>query len=153
MRTYELDIELVGSDFDVGIMFSNAINQLKPREMNIPGLYFAGERLAHLIHVPDLSLVVAGSMCGRAALITLTRPRNPHYSFKRGFKIEAILPRSTDESRQLRPISPLLGVTIGPIPNRGLGKHHYRIILQYYDHRILAYDICRNTNTNELSVI
>ncbi|KAJ3578386.1 hypothetical protein NPX13_g2175 [Xylaria arbuscula] len=152
MRTYETDIELVGSNTDVGIMFPNSISQIKPRE-HPPRLHFAGERLAHLIHVPELYLIAAGSMCGRVALITLTRPRNPHYSFKRGFKIEAILPRGTDESRQLRSISPLLGVTVGPIYTQSLGERRYRIILQYYDHRVLAYEIYRNDTTEELFVI
>ncbi|KAI0523857.1 hypothetical protein F5B22DRAFT_420885 [Xylaria bambusicola] len=153
MRTYETSIEFVGTDRDVGIMFANAIDQIKPREGSVQGLHFPSARLAHTIHVPELSLVVAGSMCGRVALITLTRPLDSNYSFKRGFKVEAILPLKTDEERWLRPISPLLGIAVGPIPGLTLGARRYRIIIQYYDHRILAYEVGRNNSTDELSVI
>lgn len=164
MRTYEMDIELVGvgSDNDnVGIMCTDTIFQEKPMRAAMPGVHFPPERLSNLLHVPELCLVVAGSLCGRVVLITLTRPTNPRYSFKRGFRIEAILPRRTDEDRCLRPICPLLGVAIGPIPSAGgkppnegpLGEHRYRIMLHYYDHRILSYDVYRNMITSELSVI
>jgi hypothetical protein len=133
MRTYETDIELMGGDLDnIGIMLDNAIYQKKPSRAVIPQVNFPPERLANLLHVPELSMVIAGSLCGRVALITLTRPTNPHYSFKRGFKVEAILPTSKDEDRRLRPICPLLGVAVGPIPSAGkdnclLGERRYRI--------------------------
>ncbi|KAI0446736.1 hypothetical protein F4803DRAFT_502259 [Xylaria telfairii] len=164
MRFYEMDIELVGGgtdDHKVGIMCTDTIFQEKPMRAAMPGVNFPPERFSHLLHVPELCLVVAGSLCGRVVLITLTRPTNPCYSFKRGFRIEAILPRRTDEDRHLRPICPLLGVAIGPIPSAGgkppnqgpLGEHRYRIMLHYYDHRILSYDIYRNMMTSELSVI
>ncbi|KAI3323442.1 hypothetical protein HD806DRAFT_496683 [Xylariaceae sp. AK1471] len=159
MRTYEMDIELMGGDLDnIGIMLDNVIYQKKPSRAVIPQINFPPERLANLLHVPELSMVVAGSLCGRVALITLTRPTNPHYSFKRGFKVEAILPTSKDEDRRLRPICPLLGVAIGPIPSSGkddrlLGERRYRIMLHYYDLRILSYEVYRNITTNELSVV
>ncbi|KAK5629932.1 hypothetical protein RRF57_005647 [Xylaria bambusicola] len=153
MRTYETGIEFVGSDSDVGIMFSNAIDQSNPLDDAAHGLFFPTARLAHLLHVPELSLVVAGSMCGRVALITLTRPINQNYSFNRGFKVEAILPQKTDEDRWVRPISPLLGVAIGPIPGQTVGARRYRIIIQYYDHRILAYEVYRNNSNDELSIL
>ncbi|KAI8632112.1 hypothetical protein F5Y19DRAFT_386497 [Xylariaceae sp. FL1651] len=159
MRTYELDIELCGGDLDnIGIMLDNAIFQKRPKRSLIPHMHFSPERLANLLHVPELSLVVAGSLCGRVALITLTRPTNPHYSFKRGFKVEAILPTQQDEDRCLRPICPLLGVAIGPIPSAGkderlLGERRYRIMIHYYDLRILSYEVYRDITTNELSVV
>ncbi|KAI1422696.1 hypothetical protein F5Y12DRAFT_799397 [Xylaria sp. FL1777] len=159
MRTYEMDIELVADNQNVGIMFKNAIYQKKPQQALLPHIPFPPERLANLLHVPELSLVVAGSMCGRVALITLTRPVNPNYSFKRGFKVEAILPKTIDEDRRVRPICLLLGVAIGPImltgraDDRPLGERRYRIMLHYYDHRILSYELYRNVLTNELSVI
>ncbi|KAJ8132343.1 hypothetical protein O1611_g1281 [Lasiodiplodia mahajangana] len=120
MRTYEMDIELMGGDVDnIGIMFKNVLYQKKPARATMPRIPFSVERFANLLHVPELSLVVAGSMCGRVALVTLTRPLNPHFSFRRGFKVEAILPKRQDEDLHLRPICPLLGVAIGPIPLGG----------------------------------
>ncbi|TRX97923.1 hypothetical protein FHL15_001133 [Xylaria flabelliformis] len=158
MRTYEMDIELMGGEDNTGIMFTGSIYQNKPPRAIFPGVHFPIERLANLLHVPELSLVVAGSLCGRVVLITLTRPTSPHYSFKRGFRIEAILPKRIDEDNHLRPICPLLGVAIGPIPSAGLhgrllGERRYRLMLHYYDHRILSYEVYRNMMTSELSVI
>ncbi|TGJ86642.1 hypothetical protein E0Z10_g2129 [Xylaria hypoxylon] len=158
MRTYEKDIELVGGDQNIGIMFDNAIHQQIPPQTLLPFVQFSPERLSNLLHVPELCLVVAASLCGRVALITLTRPSNPHYSFKRGFRVEAILPKRTEEDHRIRPICLLLGVAIGPIPsvgggnNRLLGDRRYRIMLHYYDHRILSYEVHRNSITGELSV-
>lgn len=163
MRTYELDVELVGGDLDnVGIMFKNVIRQARPTQSLLPQVPFAPERLSNLLHVPELYLVVAGSQCGRVALITLTRPSNPCYSFQRGFKVEAILPRRVEEDCRLRPMCFLLGVAIGPIPSqeggkaqggRYLGDRRYRIMLHYYDHSILSYEVYRNMLTSELFVI
>ncbi|KAI1435351.1 hypothetical protein GGR50DRAFT_703148 [Xylaria sp. CBS 124048] len=162
MRTYETDIELMGGDeHNIGIMCRNVIYQEKPPRARVPRMSFDAERLSNLFHVPELSLVIAGSLCGRVALISLTRPANPQYSFKRGFKVEAILPTKTDEDKHLRPICPLLGVAVGPIPVSGseedtqahLGERRYRIMLHYYDHRILSYELYRTLTTQELSII
>ncbi|KAF2971177.1 hypothetical protein GQX73_g2387 [Xylaria multiplex] len=159
MRTYEKDIELVGGDQNIGIMFDNAIHQQRPPRTLIPPVRFSPERLSDLLHVPELCLVAAGSLCGRVALITPTKPSNPRYSFKRGFRVEAILPRSSEEDRRLRPICLLYGIAIGPIPSAGgpnghlLGDRRYRIMLHYYDHRILSYEIYRDTVTSKLCVI
>ncbi|KAI0535958.1 hypothetical protein GGR58DRAFT_477206 [Xylaria digitata] len=159
MRTYEKDIELVGGDQNIGIMFDNAIHQQRPPRTLIPSVRFSPERLSNLLHVPELCLVAAGSLCGRVALITPTKPSNPRYSFKRGFRVEAILPKSSEEDRHLRPICLLYGIAIGPIPSAGgpngrfLGDRRYRIMLHYYDHRILSYEIYRDTMTSELCVI
>ncbi|KAJ2985464.1 hypothetical protein NUW58_g5515 [Xylaria curta] len=160
IRTYEMDIELVGDNDNVGIMLEDAIYQTKPHGSLMPHVPFPPERLANLLHVPELSLVVAGSLCGRVLLITLTRPTNPYYSFKRGFRVEAILPRKKDEDRHLRPICPLLGVAVGPIPTArgkfpadGPNECRYRIMIHYYDHRILSYEVYRNPMTSSLSII
>ncbi|KAI0966337.1 hypothetical protein F4678DRAFT_476049 [Xylaria arbuscula] len=158
IRTYETDIELVAGDHNVGIMFKQAIHQNKPQITLVQHIPIEPERLANLLYVRELSLVVAGSMCGRVALITPTRPVNPCYSFKRGFRVEAILPKKIDEDRRVRPICLLLGVAIGPIfgtgetRNNPLGERRYRIMLHYYDHRILSYDVYRNVITNDLSI-
>ncbi|KAI1504441.1 hypothetical protein F5X99DRAFT_41067 [Biscogniauxia marginata] len=162
MRTYELDIELRSFEEDgIGIMFERAIDQDRPTNTVLPAMRWSHERLSNLIHVPELSMVVAGSLCGRVALITLTRPLYVRAPFKRGFKIEAILPTKKEEDSQLRPICPLLGVAIAPMPCSGklgkadepLGTRGYRLMLHYYDLRILSYEVFRNMATEELSVI
>lgn len=161
MRTYELDIELRSFDEDgYGIMFEKAIDQFRPPHTVLPSMRRSHERLANLLHVPELSLVVAGSMCGRVALVTLTRPREDIYSFSRGFKIEAILPTKYDEDSNVRPICPLLGVAVAPVPFSGntdladgpIGRRRYRLMLHYYDLRILSYELSRNSENDNLTI-
>ncbi|KAI1329623.1 hypothetical protein F5Y16DRAFT_397271 [Xylariaceae sp. FL0255] len=159
MRTYNLDIELYGGERDnVGIMLKDAILQRRPSNTRMPSVPFGPERLGNVLHIPELCLVVAGSLCGRVALVTLTRPKNPLRSFQRGFMVEAILPTDKDEDRLLRPICPLLGVAVGPIPStnsnrQGIGERRYRIMLQYYDQRILSYELHRSASTNDLFIL
>lgn len=135
-----MDIELVcSSPNSVGIMLDNVIIQEKPPRTTLTplmNLFHPAPRLANLLHVPELSLVVAGSICGRVVLITLTCLMTKHYSFKHGFKVEAILPTRNDEDRHLRPICPLLGVAIGPIPSSGYlpGERRYRICRHFFLH-------------------
>lgn len=162
LRTYETDLELRSFDEDgVGIMFEHAIRQSRPPQTVLPTMGWSHERLSNLFHVPELSLVVAASLCGRVALVTLTRPKHGHPLYKRGFKIEAILPTKTDEDKRLRPICPLLGVAISPVfladnPNKADqpgALRRYRIMLHYYDLRILSYELSRDSATDLLSVL
>ncbi|KAI0848885.1 hypothetical protein F5Y00DRAFT_236902 [Daldinia vernicosa] len=161
LRTYEVDLELRSfEEGGIGIMFEKAIDQSRPPHAVTPAMRISHERLANLIHVPELSLVVAGSLCGRVALVTLTRPPK-NFLFKRGFKVEAVLPLKRDEDNEMRPICPLLGVAVGPVPFSGnveratgpVGRRRYRIMLQYYDLRILSYEISRNSLTDPLSIV
>ncbi|KAL7628689.1 hypothetical protein AAE478_000204 [Parahypoxylon ruwenzoriense] len=162
MRTYELDIELRSfEEHGLGIMFEKVIDQCRPSHTVLPSMRVSHERLANLIHVPELSLVVAGSLCGRVALVTLTRSKGDNLFFKRAFKIEAILPTKQEEDSQIRPICPLLGVAVAPVPfsgntelaDRPLGRRRYRLMLHYYDLRILSYELSRISTTDHLSII
>ncbi|KAI0843016.1 hypothetical protein F5Y06DRAFT_256690 [Hypoxylon sp. FL0890] len=162
LRTYEMDVELRSfEEGGMGIMFEKVIDQSRPSHAVLPSMRISHERLANLIHVPELSLVVAGSMCGRVALITLTRPEEKGLPFKRAFKVEAILPTRRDEDNLLRPICPLLGVAVGPaafsgnveLTDRPVSPKRYRIMLHYYDLRILSYEVFRKSRTDPLSVV
>ncbi|KAI0175651.1 hypothetical protein GGR52DRAFT_537613 [Hypoxylon sp. FL1284] len=161
LRTYELDIELCHrfQEGGSGVMCEGAIDQDRPSHSVLRSVMASCERLANLAHVPELSLVVAGSMCGRVALVTLTRPAEGAYSFDRGFKIEAILPRKSEEEVCMRPMCPLLGLAVGPMPRsdvrRSSNAHHgskrYRLMLHYYDLTILSYELSRDPVDNHLS--
>ncbi|KAI1094936.1 hypothetical protein F5B19DRAFT_442606 [Rostrohypoxylon terebratum] len=161
MRTYEMDIELRSfDDVSRGIMFEKVIDQMRPSQAVLPSMRMAHERLANLIHVPELSLVVAASLCGRVALVTLTRPMEKGLSFKRAFRVDAILPTAEEEDKQKRPICPLLGVAVGPVPfsgspelaERPINPRPYRIMLHFYDLSILSYNISRCPATDSLSI-
>ncbi|KAI1172816.1 hypothetical protein F4777DRAFT_560282 [Nemania sp. FL0916] len=162
LRTYQSDIELLDDPHACSIMLTDVIRQKRPPRRIVPGMPCPSERLCILLHVPELFLVVASSSCGRAVLITLTRPSPDVYQFRRGFKVEAILPTMTDEDRRLRPICPLLGVAVGPVHSsegdnlpdgRPLYERRYRIMLHYSDHRILSYEVYRDMATSELAVV
>lgn len=165
MRFYETDIELRSFEEEgVGIMFQHATRQTRPTAEvmdALPILEWARDRLSNIVHVPELCLVVAASMSGRVALITLTRPKGKSLGFKRGFKVEAILPTKNDEDKRLRPMCPLFGVAVAPIPQAGsTGRwnktvkvpRRYRLMIHYYDHRILSYEIHRDSITDDLSI-
>ncbi|KAK7907874.1 hypothetical protein PG985_015177 [Apiospora marii] len=162
LRTYETDIELRShEEGGVGIMCQHATVQMN--RPNFPLARWGIDRISNVVFVPELSLVVGGSMSGRVALITLTKPQprsdQLEWLFERGFKIEAILPTQKDEDAGLRPICPLYGVAVGPLPvatgsgdNKARNSLRYRLMIHYYDLRILSYEISRNVETNRLMV-
>jgi hypothetical protein len=124
----------------------------------------AAEQVNMVIHVPELSLVVAGSPVGRVALITPTKTpgKLKHMAVRRGFRVDRVLPRRFEDN--LRPPCTLIGIAISPVPNdRGsrLSLHPprgstppvmYRLILHYRDHTILMYDIARGLDDDELMI-
>lgn len=94
------------------------------------------------------------------ALLTTTvlRRRNEHA----GFRVDWLLPLKSQEEKGQRPESPLLGMAVGPIQGRemspgdeeiggGAGEkwravessRRYRLVMVYYDHTVLSYEIWR----------
>jgi hypothetical protein len=124
------------------------------------------ERVSMLLHVPELNLVVAGSMNGRVALLTLTKTTKSIHgtSVRRAFRVDWVLPRRSDEVKRVRPLCALHGIAISPVPDpkaRGFDLHGrqarlppvwYRLILHYVDHTILMYDICRQASDEDLMI-
>jgi hypothetical protein len=161
LRTYETDIELRSADHGGwGVMQQYATRQTRPKEPHLPRARFLLERLSNVIHIPELCLVVAGSMHGRVALITPTSPKSDALGMKRGFRIEAILPTIEDEEKSLRPMCALYGIAASPVPVAGGGfKQHrpalaeprYRLMIHFYDLTILSYELSR-TADNDLMV-
>lgn len=121
-------------------------------------------RLNMVLHVPELSLVVVGCQAGRVALFTTTLSADDPSC---GFRLEHMLPYSSQELAGHRPNLPLLGLAIGPVQGReraidGPGKdttnparkrkelwrhvetfRRHRLMLTYYDHTVLSYEIGR----------
>lgn len=124
-----------------------------------------GKRCSMLLTIPELHLVIVGSMCGRVALLTLTRPPQAENAPRRAFRVDAVLPFQYEEETSERPYVCLLGIAVSPMPeprSRGLelrrrpkaGKggarsiepeppRRWRLILNYQDHTIMQYDIVR----------
>ena len=128
------------------------------------------QRIGMLLHVPELNLVVLGSLCGRVALLRLTKTAKLFHGVpvRRGFRVEAILPRRLEEDGMIRPWCTLHGIAISPMPGprtdgislRGQGNESqepvlkkWRLVLHYLDHTILTYIIMRSKDGEGLLVL
>ncbi|KAJ9142221.1 hypothetical protein NKR23_g7490 [Pleurostoma richardsiae] len=164
-RTYEMAAELSSLETDSpGVVCHRLLEHHNPH--NRPVVWDIAPNMAHrcsMLHfVPELCLVVVGSSCGRVALITLTEAPEGHYP-RRGFRVEHLLPRQSDEELMLRPFVCLLGVAISPMPDLRTGgldllrpgttPRRWRLILNYMDHTILTYDISRPDPGSDLELI
>lgn len=84
-----------------------------------------------LLRIPELNLVIMGSMCGRVALLTLTKPPQPEAALtstpadrraevaaepRRAFRVDAVLPFEAEERSKERPFVCLLGIAVSPAP-------------------------------------
>ncbi|KAG9257815.1 uncharacterized protein F5Z01DRAFT_670476 [Emericellopsis atlantica] len=180
LRTYEKDFELIpavratfGSFFDkIGLYCSDA---LRCEELAHEGpdtdLFMTTSRLNMLAHVPELCMVVIGSATGRVLLATLTclanarmhplvNHRGDSSRLKYGMRLEAVLPRKSEEARYRRHDGtkrPLHGLAVGRVPQARGGDRQaaetplrYRIMLHYRDHTILTYEVTRHVETGML---
>lgn len=72
--------------------------------------------------IPELSLVVVGSCCGRVGLIRLTKARGGG-EFRHGFRTEWILPR-TDEDTHAESMVWMVGMAVSRVPQPGARGLH-----------------------------
>lgn len=113
------------------------------------------ERITMMIHVPELYLVILGSLCGRVALVSLrkSRSRVDGHGIRRCVRVDLVLPRRSEDRK--RPKAALHGIAFSPVHDhkaRGVRLQRparkatrYRLILHYLDHTILMYDISRKS--------
>ncbi|KAK4164220.1 hypothetical protein QBC43DRAFT_262816 [Cladorrhinum sp. PSN259] len=164
-RSNLTDLELIPLDNkSAGLCCKNVLTFYKPFSRTSGSFGFnriSSERINMLLHIPELHLVVAGSPCGRVALITLTKTCkqiNKEILLKRGFRVDRVLPRKEEERKKIRPLCELIGIAMSPAPGsraKGLDLHPqgqnvtYRLILHYLDHTILMYDIERGRHEND----
>ncbi|KAJ4394528.1 hypothetical protein N0V93_003747 [Gnomoniopsis smithogilvyi] len=173
LRANSEDIEMLTLDKDgCGVVCHHVLPALTHDESLVPWDYLGlGKRIAMLLTIPELNLVILGSMHGRVALITLTKPPKVEGSRTptRAFRVDAVLPFHGEVRRQ--PWVCLLGIAVSPVPEtraQGLrlrkdrvavygGRRKpsempekepdpprkWRLILNYQDHTILQYEITR----------
>lgn len=121
------------------------------------------DRLNILAQIPELGIVAVATQTGRIALLTLTRMTMTKHL---AFRLDTILPLRSQEDEGRRPDVPLLGLAIGPIQGREMtlasiesdglksddrreswrgveSSRRYRLMLTYYDHTVLSYEIGR----------
>lgn len=136
--------------------FTNALRQLIPSQYSWINSI---ERLNMSAYIPAIGVVVLASQKGRAVVLSLTKLSRyadfptPKYSKSKcppntiyTMRVERILPFASQEADGQRPFEPLAGIATGPIQ----GTEHlpdeqkrWRLILMYYDHTVLSYEIRR----------
>lgn len=151
--TNEFDITLFDEKTRDRVTCEDALHQTIP-----PRLYglISFDRLNMIHQIPSLGLVIVASQAGRAALLTITemKPQSKKSSPLKGFRVEHILPfKSQEEQGRQRPEVPLLGIAVGPVQGHlGTGDNtdaidkagiRYRLLMIYYDHSVLSYEIGR----------
>jgi hypothetical protein len=151
LRTFNQDIELLPPGYrkTLRTLFRGIVQQ-HLGDLRDQLRHF--DRLNMLAVIPELSLVVAASQVGRAALITLTRLADD-FSKVAGpvvmFRLDLILPLKLHED-EYRPWVPLAGMAVAPLqaPESARGKswegQRWRLLLHYVDQTILSYELYRN---------
>ncbi len=126
-----------------------------------------------VLQIPELGIVAVGNQAGRVGILTMTRWQS---YIESGFKIEFILPFHSQEEQGSRPEKALMGVAIGPIqghetkPDKGSAlettgapvtgprpatrsSRRFRLMMVYYDHTLLSYEISRRPDGDEILVV
>ncbi|KAI3397580.1 hypothetical protein diail_10552 [Diaporthe ilicicola] len=164
MRFNEEDVEMLAlGEADFGVVCHHVLDNVNSNRDDAPWDMGFGKRCSMLLTIPELNLVIMGSMCGRVALLTLTKPPHAKDAPRRAFRVDGVLPFSHETTQ--RPFVCLLGIAVSPMPesrSRGLelrrrrrvGKggarwiepeppRRWRLLLNYQDHSIMQYDIVK----------
>lgn len=167
LRFNEEDLEMLSlGETDTGVVCHHVLDNVNTNSAEAPWDMNFGKRCSMLLTVPELHLVIIGSMCGRVALITLTKPPHAENATpRRGFRVDAVLPFQYEEATSERPFVCLLGIAVSPMPEpRAQGVElrrrqqlrkgrtrslepdspkRWRLILNYQDHTVMQYDIVK----------
>ena len=166
LYTTETEISLIPNPLvKAAVSMTGALHQHIP-----PHLYWLKhfERINMVLQIPELGIIVAACQTGRVALLTLTWMKSTSYY---AFRLDWILPFKSQEDQGVRPTVPLLGIAVGPIQGRELASEsiggssphgmekepwraiessrRYRLILYYYEHTVLSYEIGRTAIDKE----
>jgi hypothetical protein len=140
---------------------NNILRQDFPHDTWFPRPISVYDRINMLATIPELSLVLVASQVGRVALITITRPVDRYNNLKSfvSMRVELILPFANEETKlKIRPSCGLLGMAVGPMQPEeqrlrgGMGPNSWRLMLHYYNHAILSYEISRDKETQDLLI-
>ncbi len=148
-QTYTHDIHLCSPCPFVlpSTVCENILKQHVPSEL--PTIRF--DRLSMLTVIPELSLVIVASQIGRAALITLTKMEDDfcEHGPVVTCRLDLILPLSRHEAEFRPPLSQLLGMAVAPLQvhegkeDKQKYPRRWRLMLHYFDHTILSYELSR----------
>ncbi|VUC34446.1 unnamed protein product [Clonostachys rosea] len=174
LRAYEKDFELwevprrrTEPQEEIGMSCGDALEFQRSQDPLSSSSFRATSRLSLLAHVPELSLVVLGSPTGRVLVASLTRLSSKVNKFKergkwkRGIRVEWVLPNKTEEAKYRENRRALHGMAIGRIPDDGdqngeqaergqLLPRRYRLMLHYQNHDIFSYEVTRHEQTGKI---
>lgn len=145
------------------VVCTNLARQIMPPGFLHPLSNF--DRLNLFQQIPELGVIIVASQIGRAAVITTTKTKALGARSTVGFRVDHILPFKSQENIGVRPQMPLLGIATGPVQGResvqesagdvspARSEEHasiitgrrYRLLMVYYDHTVLSYEIGRST--------
>lgn len=148
----------------------NLLRQEFLHDVSFPRPLTDYDRLNMLATIPELSLVLVASQVGRVALITITRPviKGNIDQYSRlgnivAMRIDLILPfRHEEIEERIRPSHGLLGMAVGPMQSERAKMaatetrqrpRRWRLMLHYFDHTILSYELSRDEENRELLVL
>lgn len=165
LRMGEEDVELFCLDpSKASVMCRRLLVPHNPDKVKEPWDMAYSNRMCMKHCIPELSLVVVGSTCGRVALLRLTKARRGWQQVRHGFRVEWLLPRTKEEDRKVRPHLWMVGMSVSQVPQpgargvklfppgRGERRRHnqpfmadpvrrWRLMLHYMDHTVLTYTI------------
>jgi hypothetical protein len=157
LRTYQFDVELLSPSPSIPRTICTKILKQSITQ-NMQEALRPFERLNLLTCIPPLSLVVVASQAGRVALLSLTRPED-RFSINgpvATFRVDHILPTREQEQAGFRPQLPLMGMAVSPLQMDGSCKEtalRWRLIMHYYDHTVLSYELSRDGLTDDLIML
>ena len=162
------NLALFGPRFDQpATIMINALQQFLP---DSAGAIEQWDRLNMSAQIPELGIVIIASYVGRVAVLSLNTRRTLRGSKRSkycAFRVDWFLPFKSQEDEMLRPVrAPLLGIAVSPIqgqqsrpkllgdgtsdgfscrsPRAGSASRRYRLMLTYYDHTVLSYELGRS---------
>lgn len=165
--TYSNDVTLLGTqgrgvDKAVADDSEIACTQILDTGQSSPELrrlFYATDRLSMLAQIPELNLLVVGSAVGYVVLITPTKMAEPLPTaddryWDHGFRVEAVLPRDSDERLYRETKRPLHGLAVGPVAYGSSGPRtkRFRIVLHYRNHDIFTYEVGRASQSQRICI-
>jgi hypothetical protein len=137
----------------------NALRQEFSDDVWFPRVLSDYDRLNMLAAIPELSLVLVASQVGRVALFTVTRlvDRFTRAGHSVAMRLDLILPFKSEETQErIRPTHGLMGIAVAPMQGErkrgaktGEGPRRWRLMLHYFNHTILSYEISRREEIGE----
>jgi hypothetical protein len=166
LHTHRHDVQLMLScDFGISTLCRGIVrlDLSTIRRSAFPDHSFDHNRLNMLATIPELSLVLVASQEGRVALLTITRHvrKSKELSNTVTFRVEHTLPPFEYDINLGTPRvsgEGLLGMAVGPMQgdmerfsrNPSVHARKFRLLLHYYDHTILSYELSRDPVTQEI---